>query len=290
MRFVELGKTKEKIPVLGQGTWGIKSRKSKEYYEQWKKSLRRGIELGMTHIDTAEFYGHGESEKIVGEVVKEYPRDSLFITSKLFPMHLNKRTMIKAAEKSLKRLGLKNFDLYLIHWPSPLDSIKKQMDVMEEIYKQGKTRYIGVSNFSVEQFKEAQSYLKTTELVNNQLPANITKPKHIHDSLPYYQENGIIMTAYSPLGHRGLSNLDDLIRGDLERVAKDHDATIHQIAIAWLLNHDNVITIPKAFKLEHLEANAAAVDIKLTDEEIFLFYPKNQKFQKKEESHLFQEL
>ena len=104
MRKVELGKTGEQIPVLGQGTWGIKSRKGKDYYDSWKSSLRRGIELGMNHIDTAEVYGFGTSEKIVGELISEYNRDDLFVTSKLFPMHMSFRTMKKAASKSLKRL------------------------------------------------------------------------------------------------------------------------------------------------------------------------------------------
>ncbi|NHJ25729.1 MAG: aldo/keto reductase [Candidatus Lokiarchaeota archaeon] len=269
MKKIELGKTGEMIPIIGQGTWGIKSFKGREYYENWKKSLRRGIELGMTHIDTAEFYGHGTSEKVVGEIISEYNRDELFITSKLFPMHLSYNSMKKAANKSLTRLGIEYFDLYLIHWPSPFISIKKQMNVMEDLVGEGKTRYIGVSNFSVKQFKEAQQYLKETKLVTNQLLANISKQDHIHNSLPYYCENNVILTAYSPLGHRGFNSLkkDDLIE-KLQKVAKNHNAAIQQIAIAWLINHENVITIPKAFKVEHVESNAKAAEIMLTKEEV----------------------
>ena len=267
MKKVELGKTGEQIPVLGQGTWGIKSRRGKEYYASWKKSLRKGIELGLTHIDTAEFYGFGTSEKLVGEIISEYNRDDLFITSKLFPMHFNFRTMKKAASKSLKRLGIKNFDLYLIHWPSPFTSVEKQMNILDHLVKEGKTRYIGVSNFSVEQFKEGLSFLNT-ELVTNQLPANITKQKHISESLPYYQENGVTLTAYSPLGHRGYSTLKGELRDKLNIIAKTHNATIQQIAIAWLINHKNVMTVPKAFKIEHVESNAKAAEINLSEEEL----------------------
>jgi len=266
MRKVELGKTGEQIPVLGQGTWGIKSRKGKDYYDSWKKSLRKGIELDLTHIDTAEVYGFGTSEKLVGNLISEYNRDDLFITSKLFPMHFSFRTMKKAASKSLKRLGIKNFDLYLIHWPSPFTLVEKQMKVLDHLVKEGKTRYIGVSNFSVEQFKEGLSFLNT-DLVTNQLPANITKQKHISESLPYYQENGVTLTAYSPLGHRGYSTLKGELRDKLNGIAKTHDATIQQIAIAWLINHKNVISIPKAFKIEHVEANAKAADIILSEPE-----------------------
>ncbi|NVM44188.1 MAG: aldo/keto reductase, partial [Candidatus Lokiarchaeota archaeon] len=195
--------------------------------------------------------------------------DDLFITSKLFPMHFNFRTMKKAASKSLKRLGIKNFDLYLIHWPSPFTSVEKQMKILDHLVKEGKTRYIGVSNFSVEQFKEGLSFLNT-DLVTNQLPANITKQKHISESLPYYQENGVTLTAYSPLGHRGFSTLKGELGDKLNGIAKTHDATIQQIAIAWLINHKNVISIPKAFKIEHVEANAKAAEITLSENELKL--------------------
>lgn len=272
MKKIQLGKTGEQIPIIGQGTWGIKSKKKKGYYEQWKNSIRRGIELGLTHIDTAEIYGSGTSEKIVGQIISEYNREDLFITSKLFPMRIRHTIMKKAAYNSLKRLGIDHFDLYLIHWPSPFVSINKQMKVMEELVNEGKTRYIGVSNFSVDQFKKAQQALKKVELVNNQVHANLTRQKHIHNSLPYYQKEGIIMTAYSPLAHHGYLNLSGEIRDKLEKVAQSHNATIQQIAIAWLINHENVITIPKAFKIEHMEANTKAADIILTQEEISLFY------------------
>lgn len=270
MKKIELAKTGEKIPLIGQGTWGIRNLKNKQYYEKWKASIRKGIELELNHIDTAEIYGFGASEKIVGEIISEYDRDDLFITTKLFPMHIRYKTMKKGANKSLKRLKLNYVDLYLIHFPTQILSIKTQMKLLEELVKEEKTRYIGVSNFSLKQFKEAQSYLNNAELVNNQLNANIIRQKHIMESLPYYQKEGITMTAYSPLGHRGFKNLKGKIRENLGIIAETHNATIQQIAIAWLINHENLITIPKAFKIEHIEANAKAAEIKLTPEEIKL--------------------
>ena len=275
MRKVQLGKTGEQIPVLGQGTMGIKSGKDKEYYEKWKDSLRKGIELGMTHIDTAELYNFGASERTIGEVIKEYDRDDVFITSKLFPKHLGYDSMIKACNKSLERLDTKYLDLYLVHFPSlGFSKIKKHMRVMEQLLNEGKIRYIGVSNYSVDQFKEGQEYLKKAEIVTNQLRANIMKQKHIHNSLPYYKKEGIILTAYSPLGHRGYTSLKEDIKSKLEQVAKSHNATIQQITLAWLINHENVIAIPKAFQVNHVEDNAAAADIKLTEAEIKQFYTK----------------
>lgn len=276
IRKISLGNTGEKIPVLGQGTWGISGfLKGKEYYEQWKESLRTGIELGMTHIDTAEIYGWGTAEEIVGEVISEYKRDDLFITSKMFPMHLRKKSMEKAANKSLNRLGIDHFDLYLIHWPNRLISLEKKMSVMENLVKEGKTRYIGVSNFSVKRFEKAQSLLKSEELINNQLKANIVEQKHMINSLPHYQKNNRIMTAYSPLSHKGLTKIGEDLEMKLRKVAKNHDKTIQQIAIAWLLHHKNVITIPKAFQIDHVKANAEAASINLRDDEIELFYKES---------------
>jgi len=274
MRTLKLGNTGDQIPIIGQGTWGIKKYRSKTYYENWKKSLRKGIELGMTHIDTAEFYGRGKSEKVIGEIIGEYGRDELFITSKLFPMHFTLNSMKKAADNSLNRLKIDYFDLYLIHWPSPLISIKKQMEILELILKEEKTRYIGVSNYSVKQFEEAQSYLNDAKLITNQLPANITNQNHIHNSLDYYRQNDVIITAYSPLSHGGYSKLKGELRSKLEKLASDHDASIQQVAIAWLINHPGVITIPKAFKTEHLEANAKAADITFSSDEIQFLYSK----------------
>jgi len=273
MRKVQLGKKGEQIPVLGQGTMGIKGGKDNEYYEKWKVSLRKGIELGMTHIDTAEIYNRGISERTIGEVIKEYDRDDLFITSKLFPKHLGYKSMIKACNKSLERLDIKYLDLYLVHFPSFVFSkIKKHMKVMEQLLNEGKIRYIGVSNYSVDQFKEGQEHLKKAEIVANQLRANIRRQKHIHHSLPYYKKEGVVLTAYSPLDHRGYSNLTGDIRTKLDKVANSHNASIQQIALAWLINHENVIAIPKAFQIEHVEANAAAGEISLTEEEIKQFY------------------
>jgi len=270
MRLTELGKTGEKIPVIGQGTWGIGARKSKDYYEQWKKSLRHGIELGMTHIDTAEAYGWGMSERIVGEVVADYDRDEVFVTSKLLPTHIRYSQMKKAAEKSLKRLGLKYFDMYLIHFPNPLIPIKRHMRLLEELIAKGKTRYIGVSNHSLKKFQKAQECLKKAELVNSQLRVNVGRQKPVINHISFYQKHGVTLTAYSPLGHRGLTNLRGELRGNLEKIAERHKATIQQIAIAWLVNMNGVITIPKAFQLKHVEANAAAGEIVLSDEEMNL--------------------
>ena len=192
--------------------------------------------------------------------------------------------MKKAANKSLERLGIDYFDLYLIHWPNRLISLEKKMGVLEELVKEGKTRYIGVSNFSVDRFKKAQSLLKSEELINNQLKANIIEQKHMSNSLPYYQKNNLTMTAYSPLSHKGLTEIGKDAEQKLRKVAKNHNKTIQQIAIAWLLQHQNVITIPKAFHTNHVKANAEAASINLSKEEVELFYEKPMDLELKEQT------
>jgi len=276
MKKIELAKTGEQIPIIGQGLWGVSRVKSffkgKKYYEKIKSALRKGIELGMTHIDTAELYGWGKAEELLGDLIREYNREDLFITSKLFPIHFRKSTMMKAAKKSLKRLGIDYLDLYLIHWPSRLISIKKEMEILETLVNEGKTRYIGVSNFSVEQFKEAQESLKKVELVNNQVKINITNQNYLHKFLSYYQKNDITITAYSPLAHEGYTDVEGELKEALEEMASKYDSTIQQIAIAWLINHQNIITIPKAFSIDHMEDNAKAAEISLTQKELESFY------------------
>jgi diketogulonate reductase-like aldo/keto reductase len=276
MRKVELAKTGELIPVLGQGLWGVSRLKhffkGSKYYEDIKAAIRKGIESGMTHLDTAELYGWGKAEALLGDIIKDYPREELFITSKLFPIHFRKKSMEKAAEKTLKRLGIEYLDLYLIHWPSKFISIKKQMSVLEKLVEEEKTRYIGVSNFSIKQFEKAQSMLKNVELVNNQVHINITKQKFIHQSLSYYQKKGITITAYSPLSHKGYTNLNGEIKQKLENMALKYNATIQQIAIAWLINHNNIITIPKAFTIDHVIDNVKAAEISLSEEDLKVFY------------------
>lgn len=262
-----MGKTGERIPVIGQGTWGLSRWKSAEYYQQWRKVLHQGISLGMTHIDTAEVYGMGMAERIVGEVVREYPRDELFITSKLFPFHVFHNSMKKAAYKSLERLHLDYLDLYLVHWPNPVISIEKHMKALEELVKEGKTRFIGVSNYSVNQVKTAMHALKKTELVTNQVKANVTAQEHLKD-LPFYRKEKITLTAYSPLGHRGLTNITDEQREKLTLLAEKYNGTMQQIALSWLVSMEGVITIPKTVSIGHVKANARAAEIVMRPEEI----------------------
>jgi diketogulonate reductase-like aldo/keto reductase len=268
MRKINIGPAGEKIPVLGQGTGGIQPHEPDMSYEKWKDVLKVGIELGMTHIDTAEIYGVGKSESMVGEAIKEFDRDDLFITTKLAPTHQDEKEMRIAVNNSLKRLGLTHVDLYLIHWLKSKQPVKPIISFLESLIDEGKTRYIGVSNFSLDQFKSARQELRKHELVANQIKINIQNQKPTHESLQYYREQGIILTAYSPLGRYGLRNIEPNLMKMLEDLAVKHNATPHQIALAWLISHENVIAIPKTFQVEHVKQNAKAASIQLTESEI----------------------
>ena len=234
-------------------------------------AVRGAIELGYTHIDTAEMYGAGHSEELVGLAIKNFNRDSLFITTKVLPDHLRYDDCIKAAEGSLKRLQTDYIDLYLIHIPNPEIPIKETMQAMDTLAGQQKIRFIGVSNFSVKQLKEAQSYTEN-KIVNNQIEYNLlTRHSGAYniniesEIVPYCQENDIIITAWKPLVKGRLFAKKNKL---LEKISKKYNKTLAQIAINWLISKKNIITIPKSTNVEHLKENLGSLGWKLEKEDM----------------------
>jgi diketogulonate reductase-like aldo/keto reductase len=268
-----------KIPVLGLGTWGIGGKTSKDTSKDTEgiAAIKKAIELGYTHIDTAEMYGAGHSEELVGLAIKDFDRDSLFITTKVLPEHLRREDVIKAAEGSLKRLKTDYIDLYLIHIPNPEIPIKETMRAMDTLVGQQKIRFIGVSNFSVEQLKEAQDCTEN-KIANNQIEYNLqTRHSGMYnvniesEIIPYCQENDIIITAWAPFDRGRLLQEKNKL---LEELREKYKKTISQIAINWLIYKKNIITIPKSSNTSHLKENLGALgwnlyekDIKKLDEE-----------------------
>ncbi len=264
MKKMKLGKTDEFLPVIGLGTWEMGGGISPDLSND-KESIRaivKAVELGMTHIDTAEYYGSGHTEELVGKALKEIGRDKVFLTSKVWPNHLKMKDMLKSIEGSLKRLGTDHLDLYLIHWPPEDISITEAVKNINAALERGYTRYIGVSNFSVTQLKEAMEASKA--IVCNQVRYNI-EDREIERSglLDFCQKNGISVVAYSPLNRMGMS----MTASKLQKIAKDRNATPAQIALAWLVKKD-VFAIPKAISEKHLVENARAGEIELTEEEM----------------------
>src|SRR6059058_4576591 len=201
MEFSPLGRTHESNPVVGLGTWGIGGEMGPDSSgdEAGIQALRLGLDLEMKFIDTAEMYGAGHSEEVVARAL-EGRRDRVFVASKVSPRHFAYDDVLGAAKRSLKRLRMKQMDLYQLHWPNPRIPIAETMRAMEKLVLDGMVRYIGVSNFSVNQMKEAQAALSREEIVSNQVEYSLVDRAVEETILPYCQRAKITLIAYSPLG------------------------------------------------------------------------------------------
>ncbi|PLV60127.1 aldo/keto reductase [Thermotoga sp. KOL6] len=269
MIYKELNNTGEKIPALGLGTWGIGGFETPDYSrdEEMVELLRKAIEMGYTHIDTAEYYGGGHTEELVGRAIKSFNRKDLFIVSKVWPTHLRRDDLLRSLENTLKRLDTDYVDLYLIHWPNPEVPLEETLSAMAEGVRQGMIRYIGVSNFDRKLLEEAIN--KSSEpIVCDQVKYNVEdRDPEQNGLLEFCQKNNITLVAYSPLRRTLLS---ERVKKTLENIAVKHNATVYQIMLAWLLSKPNVVAIPKAGRIEHLRENLDSTKIKLTEEELRL--------------------
>jgi len=251
----------ERVPVLGQGTWrmGENTRAHKDEVA----ALRLGIELGMTLIDTAEMYGEGGAEEVVADAI-EGQRDRAFVVTKVYPHNASRTELPKACERSLKRLRINTIDLYLLHWRERNMHLAETVQAFENLRAAEKIKRWGVSNFDVNDMKELWSIENGTNCAANQVLYNLQNREIEFDLLSWTRKNRIPIMAYSPVGHgRGL-----LKHATLERIAKRHDATTSQIALAWVLRQPGVIAIPKASNQKHLRDNARSIDVKLTKEDL----------------------
>lgn len=262
-----------KIPVFGIGTWGIGGGMVRSTINDKKdiNAIKTAVELGMTHIDTAEMYGNGHCEELVGIAIKDYNREELFITTKVLPEHLRYNDVIKAAERSLRRLKTDYIDLYLIHGPNPNIPIEETMKAMDYLVEQKMAKFNGVSNFGVEHIKEALKYTKN-KIVANQIEYNLLARNRgsftndmESDIIPYCEGNDILVIAYAPLAKGRLTKPGYKI---LDEMARKYNKTQAQIALNWLISQKNVVVIPKSTNIEHLKENLGAVGWRLKQEDI----------------------
>src|SRR5438093_2577834 len=250
----------ESVPVLGQGTWRM--RESKRAHANEVAALRLGIELGMTLIDSAEMYGEGGTEKVVADAI-EGRRDRVFIVTKVYPHNASRAELPKACEHSLKRLCIETIDLYLLHWREKTPPLEETIETFEKLRTAGKIKRWGVSNFDVDDMEELFAIENGRNCSVNQVLYNLEHREIEFDLLPWSQKNKIPIMAYSPVGHdRGL-----LENKTLTKLAKRHDATSAQIALAWVLRQPGVIAIPKASNEKHVRENGPSIKIKLTEED-----------------------
>jgi len=244
---------------MGQGTWNMPESGSARREAQ--RAIERGIELGMTHLDTAEMYGAGAVEQFLGEAIRGIPREKLFIATKILPSNATYQGTLEAAQRSLERLRCDYLDLYLLHWPGS-HPLEETMHALEALVERGTTRFVGVSNFETDLMLEAASYLRAVPLACNQVLYHLGERGIEHELIPAARQRGIAIVAYTPFGRGGFLRAAKG-RGVLESVARKHGATSRQVALAFLTREQNVFAIPKAARVAHVEENAAAGSLTL---------------------------
>lgn len=258
MKTVELP-SGEKVPALGQGTWNIGDSRATRAEEIG--ALRLGMDLGLTLIDTAEMYGEGKSEELVGEAIAGR-RDEAFLVSKVYPHNASRKGVALACERSLKRLGTDRLDLYLLHWRGNIP-LGETMEAFMALQKAGKIRHYGVSNLDLDDMQELWKVPGGKGVQTNQLLYNLTRRGIEYDLLPWMNERKMPAMAYSPVEQARL-----LKQRGLVEFARRHSMTPAQAALAWLLARNDVIAIPKAGDRRHVQENAGALEVLLSTEQL----------------------
>lgn len=263
----------QSIAKIGIGTWGIGGKREADTSRDAEsiEAIRTGIEHGLNHIDTAEVYGAGHAEELVGEAIAPYKRDRLFLTTKVSGDNLSYRAVHAAARASLERLNTEYIDLYLIHWPNPTIPIEQTMRALTELTGSGLVRMLGVSNFSPEEMTAAQAAIPY-RLIANQIEYNLLVREHGRQSerissqiIPYCRENGMLVIAYSPLA-KGLLAKPGIAA--LDTIAAKHAKTPAQVALNWIISQHGIITIPRTASKAHMLENIGALRWHLPEEDI----------------------
>ncbi len=282
-----LGKSDLVVSSVGLGAWSWGATQVWGYGKRYgRKEVEdawwRSIEMGVNFVDTASVYGNGESERIIGDLLGR-TEEPMVVATKFFPIHLLSRSVRGAAERSLRRLGLKEVDLYQVHWPNPLMSLRGTMREMERLVREGKVRYIGVSNFNIKQLEAARSYLSREDLVSNQIQYSLVhrKPERV-GMMDHARREGVTIIAYSPIAmglltgkyhvgnrpggirrfnrkfsRRGLRQVASFL-SVLRDIADPECGTMAQASLAWLLQDPNVVVIPGAKNARQAAENAGA--------------------------------
>jgi aryl-alcohol dehydrogenase-like predicted oxidoreductase len=292
MRYIEIGGLR--LSAIGLGTWQFGSREwgyGPAYAREVAPALlRRAVELGITHVDTAEVYGPGRSERIVGETLARMDGSaSLLVATKFMPLAPAEPILARQAAGSRRRLRVDALDLYYAHWPNPFVSPRRVMQALRPLLREGVVRRVGVSNYSMDQWAEAERALGVP-VVANQVPFSLVDPGAAAHMVPYAAFHDRIVVAYSPLGQGLLAGRVAVgsrdvramsphfrpaalvrlapLRAALAEIAAAHDATPAQVALAWVIHHPNTVAIPGARTIAQLEENAAAADLKLECDEL----------------------
>jgi diketogulonate reductase-like aldo/keto reductase len=257
------GSTHRQVAVIGQGTWLIGEADA----PQAIAALRRGLELGMTHIDTAEMYGSGTAETLIGEAIAGR-RDEVFLVSKVLPTNASRRGVVAACERSLKRLATERLDCYLLHWRGSYP-LEDTIAGFEQLRREGKILAWGVSNFDVTDLEEVRGIAGEGHPACNQVLYHLQERGIEHAVLPWCAKNGVALVGYSPFGHRGgLPGPRTAAGRVLKEIAEAHAASVHQLALRFLTRKAPLFTIPKASNAEHTADNARATALELSEAEL----------------------
>ncbi|HMM11098.1 MAG TPA: aldo/keto reductase [Bacteroidales bacterium] len=259
------------LPVLGIGTWEMGGRHSPDYSEdkKWIEALVFALAQGIRHIDTAAIYGGGHTERLVGEAVRQFPRKDIFITTKVSGDRLQFSEVVKSANNSLKRLGVDQIDMLLLHWPNPRIPLSQTMSAVNKLYEEKIIRHFGLSNFPVELIREAMLFtdipIATNQLEYNILTRNSGSYNRSVESeiIPWCLKNKISITAWRPLTKGTELGKYPAIA----QLAAKYEKTPHQIALNWLVNKPQMMAIPKMSSQEHIRQNIEAIGFSMTAEE-----------------------
>jgi myo-inositol catabolism protein IolS len=304
MEYTPLGRNSGiKVSKVGVGLWQASDAWNGDD-EQVIEGIRRARDLGVNLVDTAEHYGNGHSESVLGKALKELGRDNFVVATKVYGAHLRYDELQKAAAASLRRLGVSEIDLYQVHWPDPWEQIplRETMKALEKLYLEGKIRAIGVSNFAVRDLEEARSYLSRTDIVSNQVRYNLLQRNVEEEVIPYSRKNNISILAWSPLAQGALTgkyNAEKIPKGDirdtnvlfapknlaeigkltdvLATIAKEHGRSVAQVALNWLASIPDVIPIPGAKNPAQASENVSSIDFELTRQDLNLIERASRK-------------
>lgn len=255
------------IPTIGQGTWFMGEKVSEK--EKEISALQYGISKGMNLIDTAEMYGSGGAEQVVGEAIKNKDRSKLYIVSKVYPHNAGEKNIFSACEQTLKRLETDYLDLYLLHWRGSVP-LSETVACMEKLVQQGKIKRWGVSNFDTEDMKELWQVEDGNKCVVNQVLYHLGSRGIEYDLLPWMEKHQVATMAYCPLAQAGTLRKGLFNNEAVKTVAKKHGISVAQVLLGFVLNKKNMIAIPKAASIKHVAENAAMNSISLDSEDIKL--------------------
>ncbi len=259
MRTREFGSTGAKVSIVGQGTWNMPKHGAAE--------MRIGIDLGLTHIDTAEMYG--KAEDYVGEAISGR-REEVFLVSKVMPSNASYKKTLQACDTSLKRLKTDYLDVYLLHWWNGAHPIGETMRAMEDLVDAGKIRFIGVSNFDVRQLRQTEQVLTRNKIACNQVLYHLRSRGIEHSLLPYCESQNIALVGYSPFGQGNFPSAESKQGKALAGIGEKHRKTARQVALRFLTGRKGLFTIPKASDPDHICENAGGVGWRLDDEDLKL--------------------